>query len=73
MRIQVKKSYKIIGFHKICPKNYMQRLLVLGFLPGSTFIVKNIAPLGNPYQLFIRNCLVFLRKRDLDLIQVENA
>ena len=68
---KVKQHYKIIGFKADCPKNYMHKLLSLGFIPGSKFYIAHRALFGNPYHIIIKNFSVSLRAKELQFIEVQ--
>ncbi|EHH4438773.1 ferrous iron transporter A [Escherichia coli] len=64
-------AWKITGFsHEISPA-YRQKLLSLGMLPGSSFNVVRVAPLGDPIHIETRRVSLVLRKKDLALLEVE--
>ena len=64
-------AWKITGFsHEISPA-YRQKLLSLGMLPGSSFNVVRVAPLGDPIHIKTRRVGLVLRKKDLALLEVE--
>ncbi|WP_106643078.1 ferrous iron transporter A, partial [Escherichia coli] len=50
---------------------YRQKLLSLGMLPGSSFHVVRVAPLGDPVHIETRRVSLVLRKKDLALIELE--
>ncbi|NLS54714.1 ferrous iron transporter A [Hafnia alvei] len=64
-------QYKIIGFSPLISPAYRQKLLSLGFLPGSPFSVVRIAPLGDPIEVKSRRVSLVLRKKDLELLMIE--
>lgn len=64
-------QYKIIGFSPLISPAYRQKLLSLGFLPGSPFSVVRIAPLGDPIEVKSRRVSLVLRKKDLELLIIE--
>lgn len=64
-------SYIVTGFSLNCPDGYMHKLLALGFVPGSQFMIKQIAPLGSPYLIIIDNFSLYVRKDDLAFIKVK--
>lgn len=64
-------QYKIIGFSPLISPAYRQKLLSLGFLPGSPFSVVRIAPLGDPIEVQSRRVSLVLRKKDLELLMIE--
>lgn len=64
-------AWKITGFaHEISPA-YRQKLLSLGMLPGSSFNVVRVAPLGDPVHIETRRVNLVVRKKDLELLNVE--
>lgn len=64
-------QYKIIGFSPYITPAYRQKLLSLGFLPGSPFKVIRTAPLGDPIEIKSRRVSLILRKKDLALLSIE--
>lgn len=48
-----------------------QKLLALGFLPGTMVQINAVAPLGDPVKIFLRGHTVSLRKRECQQIEVE--
>ena len=68
MQLTPGHQYKIIGFISAISPAYRQKLLVLGLLPGSVFVVKRIAPWGDPVQIETRRVNLMLRKKDLALL-----
>jgi len=64
-------AWKITGFaREISPAN-CKKLLSLGMLPGSSFNVVRVAPLGDPIHIETRRVSLVLRKKDLALLEVE--
>ncbi len=47
------------------------RLLDLGFTTDAEFTIENVAPLGDPCVVKIRDYLVAIRKSDLNALQLE--
>jgi len=71
MQLQSKRAYKITGFsHEISPA-YRQKLLSPGMLPGSFFNIIRVAPMGDPVQIETRRTSLVVRRKDLDLLQLE--
>lgn len=64
-------AWKITGFAREISPAYRQKLLSLGMLPGSSFNVIRVAPLGDPIHIETRRVSLVLRKKDLALIEVE--
>lgn len=50
---------------------YRQKLLAMGLTPGTHFIVKRVAPLGDPIELSVRGYSLSLRKNEACVLQVE--
>jgi len=72
MQFTPDSTWKITGFAREINPAYRQRLLSLGMLPGSSFNVVRIAPLGDPIHIETRRVNLVLRKKDLALLQVES-
>ncbi|NDL64463.1 ferrous iron transporter A [Acerihabitans arboris] len=62
--------YKIIGYAEKINPAYRQKLLSLGMLPGSSFQVIRVAPLGDPIQIETRRAQLALRKKDLSQLML---
>lgn len=54
-------------------KLYRHRLIALGLLPGTEFVLSRIAPLGDPIQILVRGFLLSLRKAEASILQIEEA
>lgn len=66
-------TWKITGFSREISPAYRQKLLSLGMLPGSSFNVVRVAPLGDPIHIETRRVSLVLRQKDLALLEVEAA
>ena len=64
-------KYKIIGFYENCSKNFLTKLLSIGFLPGVFFYILRFAPFGDPIEIKIYNSYFFLRLKELNLLKLE--
>ena len=51
-------------------KTYRHRLLAMGLIPGTTFLVSRVAPLGDPIEILVRGFGLSLRKQEADLLQI---
>ncbi|GAA2318495.1 Ferrous iron transport protein A [Acinetobacter baumannii] len=71
MQLQPKRTYKIVGFSSEIAPAYRQKLLSLGMLPGSSFDVVRVAPLGDPIEIKTRRVSLVLRRKDLALLQLD--
>lgn len=58
---------KMIGGDNI----YRQKLICMGLIPGATFTVSRMAPLGDPIEILVRGFALSLRKYEADILQVE--
>ncbi|QKJ85290.1 Ferrous iron transport protein A [Paramixta manurensis] len=72
MQLLARQRYKILGFTSGVGAAYRQKLLSLGMLPGATFDVVRVAPLGDPVQIETRRVNLMLRKKDLAFLLLEN-
>lgn len=52
---------------------FRHKLLAMGLTPGVCLTVLRIAPLGDPVQVRLRGCLMSLRKKECQQIEVENV
>ena len=63
---------RIIGL-RACEKVYRQRLISMGLIPGTEFIVSRLAPLGDPVEITIRGFSLSLRKGEAAILQIEQV
>ncbi len=68
MQFTPDSAWKITGFSRDISPAYRQKLLSL---PGSSFNVVRVAPLGDPIHIETRRVSLVLRKKDLALIELE--
>jgi ferrous iron transport protein A len=54
-------------------KVYRQRLMAMGLIPGTEFVVSRIAPLGDPIEIEVRGFALSLRKGEAGILQVEGV
>lgn len=50
---------------------FRRRLLELGFVPGTTVVLRNIAPMGDPLELEVRGCRISIRRAEAGRISVD--
>lgn len=62
----------IRGFHAET-NAYRQRLLAMGFTPGTPFTLRRIAPLGDPIVIQIRGVDICLRRKEAQQIHVQKC
>lgn len=68
MQIKVQQHYKISGYAVEMTPAFRQKMLSLGLLPGTSFQVVRVAPLGDPVQIELRRVQLVLRRKDLSLL-----
>ncbi|MDV2902142.1 ferrous iron transporter A [Phytobacter diazotrophicus] len=71
MQFSPDSAWKITGFSREISPAWRQKLLSLGMLPGSSFNVVRIAPLGDPIHIETRRVNLVLRKKDLAFLELE--
>ena len=68
-------AHQPVGFRgRILPSNVTaprERLLELGFVPGTTVAVLRRGPLGDPVEVELRGYRICLRETDLATLRVE--
>ncbi|MBX3708989.1 MAG: ferrous iron transport protein A [Gammaproteobacteria bacterium] len=52
---------------------YRQRLIAMGLIPGTEFVVSRMAPLGDPIEILVRGFALSLRKNEASLLQIEEV
>ncbi|VAX77041.1 Fe(2+) transport protein A [Serratia symbiotica] len=72
MPLLPKQTYKIAGFSNEMRPAYRQRLLSLGMLPGSSFEIVRLAPLGDPIAIKTRRVNLVIRRKDLALLLLDD-
>lgn len=73
VKLQAGKQYRVEQYRKACDPVYRNRLLAMGFIPGATFKVLRIAPLGDPVQVEIKGFLLSLRNHEASCLLVQEA
>ena len=68
--LKVGQSAKVLGLSKT-NKAYRQKLLAMGLTPGTVFLIKRKAPLGDPIELAVRGFGLSLRKGEAEMLQIE--
>lgn len=70
--LEVGKHAKIIAIQPGEPV-YRKRLIAMGLLPGTSFTVTRIAPLGDPIEIFVRGFALSLRKAEANILRIEEV
>lgn len=52
---------------------YRHRLVSMGLIPGTEFVVSRIAPLGDPVEITVRGFALSLRKGEASILQIERV
>lgn len=50
---------------------YRHRLIAMGLLPGTEFVVSRIAPLGDPFEITVRGFALGLRIGEAGILRIE--
>lgn len=67
-----KDSAIIKGFSQYCNVVMRDRLLDLGFVPGTRVFRIRTSPLGDPVAYSVHNTVISLRHEDAEVILIEN-
>lgn len=51
-------------------RGYRTRLMAMGLTPGTRFILKRLAPLGDPVEIEVRGFSLTLRKQEAESVRV---
>ncbi|MBW1699077.1 MAG: ferrous iron transport protein A [Deltaproteobacteria bacterium] len=68
--MNVGQTGKVIGFARGA-KAYREKLLAMGLTKGTQFVVKRVAPLGDPVEINVRGFALSLRKDEAAALRVE--
>jgi ferrous iron transport protein A len=72
--LRVGDRVRILGFNSAInqqQKVYQQRLLDLGLVPATEFLIVRVAPLGDPVEIRFHNFSLCIRKREGAILQLE--
>jgi len=69
-QLQVGDHAQISGFKDV-PEAYRNRLMSLGLIPGTPFVVQHRAPLGDPVAILIRGFRLSLRNHEAEGLLVD--
>jgi ferrous iron transport protein A len=68
--IAIGQQVRVVRFHQRAV-GFRHKLLAMGLTPGVTVTVVQVAPLGDPIQVYLRGFTLSLRKKECQLIEVE--
>lgn len=71
MPFKIGQTYQIKRLANTLDRNYRYKLLSMGMMPGTTFEVKRIAPLGDPIELRVNDFALSLRLKELRAFELE--
>lgn len=70
--LRLGESGRVLGFSKV-DKTYRKKLMAMGLLPGTEFIVVRVAPLGDPIEVKVRGFSLTLRKSEAQMLRIERV
>ena len=68
--IEVGSNVRIIGY-TTKDRHYREKLLRMGLIRGTEFIITRKAPLGDPIEIKLKGFNLTLRKAEADALEVE--
>jgi ferrous iron transport protein A len=71
-QMKIGEKGQIIRIHA-GEQSYRKRLISMGLIPGTEFIVSRIAPLGDPIEITVRGFSLSLRKDEASILQVRGV
>jgi len=69
--LKIGNKARVTGLLKGQAAAYRQRLIAMGLLPGATFVVSRVAPLGDPIEITLRGFSLSLRKAEASILEIE--
>lgn len=74
MTLDSVKPGKVVEIIRINGKGLLRmRLLEMGLVPYTKVVVRKVAPLGDPIEIFLRSYVLTLRKEDAAKIEVKEV
>lgn len=70
-KIKVGQQYQVKRLTHIRDKNYRNKLLSMGLMPGAVFSIVRVAPLGDPVELRVNDFSLSLRLKELLQFELE--
>ncbi len=72
MTFSKKDKFVVRGFEESCPQSFKDKIIAMGVIEGQELVVTYKSMIGGPIA-FETNCGMFsLRKKDLELLKLEN-
>ncbi len=69
--LKLDDSFTIVGYQSDTESPLVQRLTSFGIVPGTSVIVRRVAPLGDPIQISVRGIELNLRRKELNCLILE--
>ncbi len=61
---------QVLSYHGLAD-SYRKKLMSMGLIPGTRFLVERVAPLGDPVEINVRGFRLSLRREEARGLQVE--
>ncbi len=71
LSLEPKQQYRIARYQSGMSPDYRQKLMSMGMIPGATFRVLRVAPLGDPIMIEIKGFQLSLRKNELSFLTID--
>ncbi len=68
--LHVGDTARVLGFNPGNPA-YIERLLAMGLVPDTEFMVRRVAPLGDPIEIKFHNFSLCIRKKEGEVLRLE--
>lgn len=68
-QLKIGDKARVCGFSG--DKAYRQKLLAMGLLPGTEFVLSRRAPLGDPIEIEVRGYSLSLRQQEAKTLKIE--
>lgn len=69
--LKIGQKARILSLAQGTLSSYRKRLISMGLLPGTEFVVSRIAPLGDPIEILVRGFALSLRKNEANILDVQ--
>lgn len=61
---------RVLSYHGLAD-SYRKKLMSMGLIPGTSFNIERVAPLGDPVEINVRGFRLSLRREEAAGLQVE--
>jgi len=66
-------NYKVVSFEEDIQPSYRHKLMTMGMIPGATFKVCRVAPMGDPLLIEVKRFRLSIRKVELQAVIFEKV